>query len=81
LFHFKLFNKFWGKSKSIDFKTIDFENLTFNQLNDLLKDLSAEMIFENRQITAEWESEQYFLKIMYNKEGKFVRLVHLKPKL
>ena len=68
------------KNKSIDFNTIDFENLSFIQLNDLLKDLSGEITFENRQINAEWESDIQFLKIEYTEEGKFQRLIHLKYK-
>lgn len=76
----KIFQIFLTTKKSIDFNTLDFTNLSFDQLNKILINQAAEIIFQNDVIIAEWESTSQLLKIEYTIDGKFQRLIHLKYK-
>ena len=77
---YKVLRNYLRPKNAIDFNTLDFTYLSFDQLNKILINQAAEITYQNDVIIAEWESTSQLLKIEYTIDGKFQRLIHLKYK-
>lgn len=63
-----------------DIGEINFYKYSFQELSQMLKDCKYEMIFLNNRIVVEWDIGNYTLKIEYDEEGQFRKLIHYKIK-
>lgn len=80
-----LFRRFFSITKPFKKKhqlvEIDFVKYSFKELGLILKDATSSMTIFQQYILAEWENENFLLKIEFDEEGNFKKLVQLKLKI
>ena len=68
------------KSQIQNILGVDIYKHSFQELSQILKNCKYEVVFINRKIEVEWEIEGNLLKIEYDQEGQFYKLIHYKSK-